>query len=568
MHELVIRGGWLADGTGEPMRRGDVGVDAGRITALGPGLSGTDVLDAHDCVVAPGFVDLHTHYDPQVLWDPGLTPSSQLGVTSVVAGNCGFSLAPCAPASRDSMIATLVSVEEMSAESLRAGIDWCFEEYGEYLAAVQACRPAVNFGGYVGHTAVRMWVMGDDAYEREATPDEIAAMCRVVADSVRAGALGFSTDRSPFHRGDGGRRVPSAVAAPDEVTALIRAVDELGWGLVHVAPGERYGWVYELARTLQVLLTWSAILAYPPGAVSKAPWADKLADHRAGRAAGAHVHPQVTCRPVSMQISMADPTTFYMVPAFARLAAADRAGRRALYRDEGWLAEAAAQIDSGAHVDVRWGACVVSETGDPAVAGRSLELLGREFGVHPLAAAVRVALADDLRTRITVAFANDDPAAVGELLVEPGCVLGLSDAGAHIGQICDAVMPLDFLAHWVRDRRLSSVEAGVRRLTGEPADLVGLGDRGYLKEGLAADVVVLDWDRLEPGPLRRVADFPAGGERLVADAPRGLRHILVNGVPIRRDDRALPDRRPGQLLVNRPAAGSHSPAVPSVQEVL
>jgi N-acyl-D-amino-acid deacylase len=552
VHDLTIRGGLVVDGSGRAPFRADVGIDGASITAIEPDLAGHEVVDASGCLIAPGFIDLHTHYDPQVLWDPMLSPSSQLGVTSVVAGNCGFSIAPCPPSLRDSMIATLVNVEDMRSATLHAGINWSFESYGEYLDAVAATGTAINFGGYVGHTAVRLWVMGDDAYERQATPDEIAQMAAVVADSIASGALGFSSDRSPFHRGDGGRPVPSAVAAIEEVAALWRAADAAGAGLIHVAPGESYEWVYELQRTISAPVTWSAILAYPPDAVSKAPWASKLEHHRAATAAGSDVHPQVTCRPVTFQLSIADPSSLYMVPAFGALSALDRAGRVELYRSDAWRSQAAAELDSGKHVDMRWDRCTVSETTQPGVAGRVVADISRELGKHPLDCVLDIALADELSTRVTINFANDDPDAVAALLQEPGCVLGLSDAGAHIGQICDAVMPLDFLAHWVRDRGLMSAEAGLRRLTGELADLTGLHGRGYLTEGAAADVVVLDWDALDPGPIRRIVDFPAGGDRLAADAPRGLRHVLVNGTPIRRDEEPVnPAPRPGQLLTNR-----------------
>ncbi len=552
MHQLAIRGGLVVDGSGREPRRADIGIDGGRISAIAPALDGDETIDAGGCVVAPGFIDLHTHYDPQVVWDPAISPSSQLGVTSVVAGNCGFSIAPCPPAWRNSMIATLVNVEDMRSATLHAGIDWSFETYGEYLQTVSARGTAINFGGYVGHTAVRLTVMGDDAYEREATPAEIERMAAVVGESIASGALGFSSDRSPFHRGDGGRPVPSVVATLDEVEALWKAADAAGAGLIHVAPGENYGWVYEMQRRIRTPVTWSAILAYPPGAVSKAPWATKLSQHRAGLAAGSDVHPQVTCRPVTFQLSMADPSSLYMVPAFSRLSALDRPGRVEVYRDPVWRSLAGAELDSGKHVDMRWDTCTVSETTDPAVDGRIVSDIARERGIHPLDCMLDIAIADGLATRFTINFANDDAAAVSQLLQEPGCVLGLSDAGAHIGQICDAVMPVDFLAHWVRDRELMAIEAGIRRVTGELADLIGLHGRGYLSEGAAADVVVLDWQSLAPGPTRRIADFPANGDRLVADAPTGLRHIVVNGVAIRRDEEPVdPAPRPGQLLRNR-----------------
>lgn len=553
MHELVVRGGTVVDGSGAEPYAADVGIDDGRISAIASGLTGASSIDAHGALVAPGFIDLHTHYDPQVLWDPQVSPSSQLGVTSVVAGNCGFSVAPCPPGLRGSMMRTLDGVEDMRVATLEAGMAWDFETYPEYLQAVARRGTAINFGGYVGHSAVRLWVMGDEAYEREATDDEIARMIDVVGEAMRAGALGFSSDRSPFHRGDGGRRVPSAVAAQAELEAIWAGVGRLGWGLIHVAPGEDYHWIYDAQPRVQRPVTWSAILAYDASATSKAPWAGKLADHRAGVARGADVHPQVTCRPITFQVSMADPTTLYMLPSFAAVMAADRTGRLALYSDAGWRAAARAEIDAGRHVDVRWDRFTVAETRQPARLGRTIAALASETGAHPFDALLDLSVADDLETRFTVVFANDEPDAIAALLAEPGCVLGLSDAGAHVSQICDAFMPLDYLANWVRDRSLTNVQTGVRRLTGELADLIGLRTRGYVRPGYAADLVVLDWDDLDPGPLRRVHDLPAGGDRLVADRPAGLRHILVNGNPIRTDHAPVVGALlAGQLLDNRP----------------
>jgi N-acyl-D-aspartate/D-glutamate deacylase len=553
MHQLVVRGGTVVDGSAAPPYACDVGIDDGTITEIGTRLQGKSTIDAAGCLVTPGFIDLHTHYDPQVLWDPELTPSSQLGVTSVIAGNCGFSIAPCPPASRSSMMRTLDGVEDMRVATLEAGVSWDFETYPEYLATVGHRGVGINFGGYVGHSAVRLWVMGDAAYEREATGHEIATMIDVVGDAMRGGALGFSSDRSPFHRGDGGRRVPSAVATQAELEAIWAGVGRLGWGLLHVAPGEDYRWIYDAQPRIGRPVTWSAILAYDAAATSKAPWAGKLEWHRTGVGRGADVHPQVTCRPITFQVSMADPTTFYMVPAFAAVVAADRDGRQALYRDGAWRAAARAEIDSGRHVDVRWDRFTVSESRQQAMLGLAITDIAAATRAHPFDAALDCALADELETRFTVVFANDDPAAIGALLTEPGCVLGLSDAGAHVSQVCDASMPLDFLANWVRDRGLATVQAGVRRLTGELADLIGLRTRGYVRPGHAADLLVLDWDDLDPGPVRRVHDLPAGADRLVADQPAGVRHILVNGTPIRLDHTPVAGAPlAGQLLDNRP----------------
>ncbi len=270
--ELAIRGGMVVDGTGAPARRADVGIAEGKVVEIAETVRGAEELDARGRLVAPGFLDIHTHYDPQVLWDRALTPSSWHGVTGVVAGNCGYSIAPTRPGDRASLLRTLDKVEDMRVATLEAGVDWDFETYREYLDAVRRRGVAINFGGYVGHTPVRLYVMGDDAYERPATDDEIGRMQEAVADSIHGGALGFSSDRGGFHLGDGGRPVPSIAACQEETEALMGVVGELGFGVVHVAPGENFGWVYEFQPRLGRRLNWSSILTYPrdgsqPGAV-------------------------------------------------------------------------------------------------------------------------------------------------------------------------------------------------------------------------------------------------------------------------------------------------------------
>ena len=548
---LIIRGGLVVDGSGQEPFEADVAVREGRIEEIGPELEGEGVIDAEGAMVVPGFIDLHTHYDPQVLWDPWLTPSCSLGVTSVVAGNCGLSVAPCAPELRGPLIRMLDAIEDIRATTLEAGISWNFETYPEYLDVIRKRGIGINFGGFIGHTAVRLWVMGADAYEREASAEEIAGMRAVVREAVDAGALGFSTDRGPYHKADGGRPVPSTVASMEEVEALCGVVAEAGRGIVHVSPGETFDWLYELQPRLGCPITWSAILTYPDDTASRAHWSDKLERHRRGIAAGADVHPQVTCRLITFQFTLSDPAPFFVLPAFAELGAVDYAGRARLYADPSWRARAREEIDSGLHLNPRWDRFDVAESGQSDLEGRAVAAIARERGEHPLETLLSIGLADDLETRFRVTFANDDVEGVSELLRAPGCVLGLSDAGAHVGQMCEALMPLDFLASWVRDRSLATPEAGIRRLTGELADLVRLKDRGYLRPGHAADIVVLDWDTLDPGPVRRVWDLPANGNRLIADQPRGLRHVLVNGKAIRLEgkQRAAGDL-PGQLLDN------------------
>jgi N-acyl-D-aspartate/D-glutamate deacylase len=397
--------------------------------------------------------------------------------------------------------------------------------------------------------------MGDAAYEKPASEAELAQMKRLVAESIRGGALGFSTDRAGFHVGDGGRPVPSCVASQAETEALMRVTAEIGRGIVHVAPGEDNRWVYEFQPRLGRRINWSALLTYPPEVKSRTPYRETLGYHAESRRRGADVWVQVTCRPIVQQIVIGEPTPFYQFRAFAELVPLDRAGRARVFADPAWRARAWQELQAHGLMNTRWASFRVAESrAHPELVGRSAAELAAERGGTALDAACAIALADALDTRFDVTFANDDEEGVALLLQAEGCILGLSDAGAHIGQICDAVMPTDFLAHWVRDRALMPLERGVRKLTGELADVFGL-ERGYLRPGAPADVAVLDWARLSPGPLRRVRDMPAGGERLVADAPAGVDHVLVNGTPIRREGKPLIDqleRLPGAILRSAP----------------
>src|SRR4051812_48289222 len=408
--ELVIRGGTVVDGTGGPAVEADVAVHGGRIVAIGTGLAGDSEIDARDCVVAPGFIDVHTHYDPQVTWDPWVTPSSRLGVTSVVAGNCGFSVAPCRPELRPLMMRTLEAVEDMSFAAMDAAIPWTFETYPQYLHAVAGRGIGVNFGGYVGHTAVRMWVMGEPAYEREATPDEIDRMRAVVTEAIAGGALGFSTDRAGFLQGDSGRPVPSVVASQAEAETLMMTVADVGRGVAHVAPGDNFEWVYEFAARFPQTLTWSAILAYPDLPPKPVTWRHKLARQAEAAASGLDVHPQVTSRVLTFQFTLENPLVLYGYSAFAALVGDDRDKRMVALRDPVWRRRATDEIEArGAQP---WATMVVAETDQAALEGRSIADIASERGAEPLDTFVDIGLADGLRTRFSVAAANRDPEAV------------------------------------------------------------------------------------------------------------------------------------------------------------
>jgi len=543
MADLVIRGGTVIDGTGAPGRRADVAIEGDRIAAIGTGLSGTRTLDASGCVVAPGFIDIHTHYDAQVFWDPALTPSCFHGVTTVVAGNCGFSIAPTRPAHRELIARTLENVEDMNPASLAAGVPWDFETHPQYLASVGRRGTALNFGAYVGHTAVRLYVMGDAAYERKATDHEVARMCAVVRESMQAGALGLATSFAPTHLGIDGKPVPSRFAELSEFEAMARVLAEVGHGVVAVTPGQGFfREIYDFQRRVGVPVTYTALLAIPGF------WqmGSKLNDEETAK--GADVWPQVSCRKITMQLRMSEPFQFNQAASFAVLMGKPREARLAAYRDRSWRERARVELGKTA-LPPRWDSIEIAESEKHAtLVDRRVAELAQQRGVTPFDVMLDLSLEENLETRFRCIQSNDDEAGIAHLLRSQHVVLGLSDAGAHVGQLCDAPLPTDLLGNWVREREVLSLEEAVRKLTSEPAALFRFTDRGVLRPGACADVTVFDPQTVAPGPLRRVRDFPADADRLTADQPEGMRHVLVNGVPIRTDGKAQLDARPGRLV--------------------
>ena len=551
--DVVIRGGTVVDGSGEPGREADVAITGDRISEIGSGLSGKVELDASGQVVAPGFIDIHTHYDAQVFWDPALSPSCYHGVTSVIAGNCGFSIAPTRSRHQDLIARTLENVEDMNVDSLAEGIPWDFETFPEYLDSISRRGIALNFGAYIGHTALRLFVVGDEAYERASTDEEVARMVEVVAEAIDAGAAGLATSFAMTHRGADGLPIPSRFATRDEFEALIGVLGQKRRGVVSIAPGEQVGIddMYALQPQVGVPFTYGALLTFPNGNHEKS-----AAKNREAWEKGIEVWPQVTPRPLTFQMVMTDPFTLNVNPEFAALMSEDHDARLKAYDDEDWRNRTAEAFKHQKAMVPRWETFQIAETASrPELVGRRLTDVAEELGVRPLDVLLDTAVSDDLATRISCIIANDDPDGVAMLLQQDGCTLGLSDAGAHVGQLCDAPQATDFLGNWVRDRELMPMEKAVRKLSAVQADLFNLVDRGYLREGAYADVVVFDPDTVAPGPLRRVRDFPANAERLTADASVGITHVLVNGTPIRRDgevDESGVGAHPGDIL--RPSA--------------
>ena len=553
-YDLKIAGGTIVDGTGAPGTPGDLGIRDGRIVAVGDAPDAArETVDATGRVVAPGFIDIHTHYDAQILWDPLLSISPWHGVTTVVMGNCGFGVAPTRPAHRDLILRTLEKVEGMSLEALEAGLgaEWPFETFPEYLDAIERRRTAINVGVLIGHTPVRLYVMGEDATEREASAEEIAAMRGIVAEAMAAGAMGFATSKSPTHVGYAGKPVPSRAASLEEIHALAGALRDVGRGVVQATAGPEFflSQFAALARETGRKLTWTALLAGIMGPGSHRGFLQYSADIVAQ---GIPVVPQVSCRPLNFEFQWKEPFVFESMPLFRQVSAADLEGKKRIYRDPAFRqafreAQAAA---SGAFAP-RWDRTRFTWCPtEPGLEERTVLEVARQRGLDPVDLALDVGLASDLEARFRMAVLNDDEDEVAELLADPHTILGLSDAGAHASQLCDACFSTHLLGHWVREKGTLTLERAIRMLTSAPAALFDIGDRGRLAVGLAGDVVVLDPATVGARPLRRVRDLPAGADRLVADAV-GIDAVIVNGVVVRRhgaDAVAARGPLPGRLL--------------------
>jgi N-acyl-D-aspartate/D-glutamate deacylase len=444
----------------------------------------------------------------------------------------------------------------MDVATLAAGIPWDFETFPEYLDSVERRGTVLNYAAYVGHTAVRLFVMGDDGYEREhATDDELRAMQRVVAEALEAGAIGFATSSSTTHSGDGGRPVPSRLADLAELTALLEPLATLDRGVAALLPGERikHHDVYAMQRAIGRPLTWTALLT-----IKGFPWhEDVIRDNDAARADGGEVWPQISVRPLVFQMNLREPFTFNMASAFSELMAGSDAARKERYADPAWRERARHQLDHEILLKPNWGSLEVAESdAHPELVDRRVADLAAERGCSPLDVMLDLSLEEDLETRFRSVLANNDPDAIAWLLQRDGVLIGLADSGAHVSQLCDACFATDLLGNWVREREVIDLPRAVHKLTGEPARVFGLdgpGGRGVLREGMAADVVAFDPATVAPGPLRRIRDFPANGERLVADAPVGVAHVLVNGSPIREGGAPVAsgvDQRPGRVLRN------------------
>ena len=535
-YDILIKNGTLIDGTGSPGRRGNLGINAGRITGIGDvdGLA-KRVIDADGAVVAPGFIDPHTHYDAQICWDGAVTPSSWHGVTSVVMGNCGVGIAPCRPDAREVAMRDLVNVEAIPYGVLEEGITWDWETFPEYMAAAQDRAPSLNLAFLAPLTPFRHYVMGGESLERAATPEETKRITALLGEAMDAGAFGFSSTILNQHLGFEGRPLACRNASRDELKAYATVLKARGKGAIEVALTRQIGVLEdEQCELLDFLLDHSGrpvtfIALFDRDDIPEAV-RDTL--RRAAPMIKKGARPQTSPLPLTREINMRSPFSFAAFPSWKRVFQdTSKDAQLAVYRDHAFRDQFREELKNPLAFG-NWERITLHEVRSQnlkSLEGLSVAEIALAQGQDGVDAFLDTAIADDLACEFTMASFNTRVDRMAELLNDPSILIGLGDGGAHVDMLCDSGYPTYLLGTWVRERKVLSLEQAVRRLTSDPAELFGISDRGWLRTGLAADVAVFDPDTVGSSNRgERRHDLPGGGKRMVMPS-RGVAYTLVNG---------------------------------------
>jgi N-acyl-D-aspartate/D-glutamate deacylase len=533
MHDLVIHNAQVFDGLGNPPVAGGVAVNDGRIAAIGTDLGPAhERLDAQGLSLMPGIIDTHTHYDAQITWDPMASPSPALGVTTLIMGNCGFTIAPCRPADRDLVMRNLTHVEGMSLDALREGIRWDFQSFPQYLDALEDRGVGPNVACFVGHSSVRTFVLGADAPKRAATPAEVESMRSIVVEAMRSGACGFSTTTSYQHNGENGIPMPSRLADDAEMQALCGSLREVGRGVLMMtkAATTPVPWIEDLAARAGRPFVVAALLH--SNVTPEATFED-LEHIGQACARGRRMYGAVACTPLKFEFTMHEPYVFEGLASWQPAMAAHGEAAMRIYRDLAFRTAVKQELSKPARrmFTGEWDKIHVVQVARPEnrrFEGESLQQITAQTGKHPIDFLLDLSLEEGLDTVYTAILLNSDEQAVGRMLRDPHSLLSLSDAGAHLTFLCDAGFGLHFLGHWVRDKGLMPLEQGVKAITSYPARVFGIADRGCIAPGAWADLVLFDPAAVGRGAAYRVHDLPAGASRLTTEA-RGLHGVWVNG---------------------------------------
>jgi N-acyl-D-aspartate/D-glutamate deacylase len=553
MHDLVIKGAEVADGSGAPLRIADVAVSDGRVTEVGrvDGAAKQSV-DGSGLVLSPGIVDVHTHYDAQLTWDSNATPSPALGVTTVVVGNCGFSIAPCPPECRDLIARNLAEVEGMSLTALRSGTNWDFESFAEYLALLKRKGVTPNVAAFIGHSAVRTMVMGDEASARAANDDEVAAMRDLVAGGMDAGAVGFSTSTSINHYGDGGVPMPSRLAEESELRSLVGVLGEKGRGVFQLTVGPSM-----TSEVMESIAADNNCPVFQTAALHNDAFPERahmmVSDSADAQARGNQLWAQVSCQPLSMDFALTAAFPMQSLDSWRPLIDADNESFERQIRDAEFRKRFRHDLEvpqKGKLFFGDWSKVEVAMTVRPenrALEGMSIDQLAERQGKDPIDVFFDLSAEEGLETIYTAGLMNSDEDEVEKLMRQPGSLISLSDGGAHLRYLCDAGYGLHLLGHWVRERGSFDLPDAIRRLTSLPAELYRLPGRGRIVPGAFADLLLFDAATVARGPLRRAFDLPGGESRLTRD-PIGVHGVWVNGAHVFDGTDYVADTPPGVVI--------------------
>jgi N-acyl-D-aspartate/D-glutamate deacylase len=534
--DLAIRNGLVVDGSGGPARRADIGVTDGRITAIGAVTNdAARVIDAADLVVAPGFIDPHTHYDAQICWDAAVTPSSWHGVTSVVMGNCGVGIAPCRPFAREVAMRDLVNVEAIPFEVLDRGITWDWETFPEYLDAAAHRKPALNLAFLAPLTPFRHYVMGEASMERAATPEETVRIAGLLGEALDAGAFGFSSTVLNQHIGFGARPLACRNASRDELKAYAGALKVRNKGAIEIALTRQIAVLEDNElEILDLLVTESTRPVTFIAMFDRDDLPEAVRDtlRKAAPLIARGARPQTSPLPLTREISMRSPFSFAAFPSWKRVFEdKSKAAQAAVYRDPAFRNQFRKELERPLAFG-NWARFTVHEVKSPALKrweGMTVAEVAAAQGKDGVDALLDLTLADDLENEFTMASYNTRVDRMAELLNDPAVLIGLGDGGAHVDMLCDSGYPTYVLGTWVRERGVLTLEHAVQRMTADPADFFGIRDRGRLAPGLAADIVIFDPATVGSAPRpERQYDLPGGAKRMVMRS-RGIEYTIVNG---------------------------------------
>jgi N-acyl-D-aspartate/D-glutamate deacylase len=554
MFDLLIKNGLVVDGTGKSGRRANVAIAEGRIAEIGAvSAAARRTIDAADLVVAPGFIDPHTHYDAQICWDGALTPSSWHGVTSVVMGNCGVGIAPCRPEAREIAMRDLVNVEAIPFEVLQAGITWDWESFPQYMAAAARRRPALNLAFLAPLTPLRHYVMGEASMDRAASASEIAEISSLLGKAIDAGAFGFSSTLLNQHMGYQGRPLACRNASREELKAYCNALKERGKGAIEIAMTRQIGVMDDPElELLDFMLSESGrpITFIAMFDRDDLPEALRTSLARARPMIERGARPQTSPLPLTREINMRNPFSFAAFPSWKRVFEdKSKPAQAAVYRDVAFRNQFREELKRPASFG-NWARITVHEVRAEklkALEGKTVAEIAAAQGKDGVDAFLDLTLEDDLENEFTMQSFNTRVDRMTELLNDPAVLIGLGDGGAHLDMLCDSGYPTYVLGTWVRERKALSLVEAVRRMSSDPADFFGIRDRGRLLPGLAADVVIFDLATVgSAGRPERRYDLPGGAKRMVMRS-KGIEYTVVNG-EVTWEDGALTGANAGQVL--------------------